>query len=271
MQVLGRKRKAHSATQLSTPNTGPAASRFVSCPVCDTSVPAYRINEHLDACTACGRADGSAQPDGHAHQHPCQMPEAQQTAAASHEPLQEDASCGTVVHTAGLPESEPVTVGHSRPPPQQHMHEQRPATAKVEQRQSPQQPAPSPQRSVTSVLSAPAPLVFLRRSDGRKVALSDERLKDEVPCELVRDVLPRALATELLKVWFSAPTCLMDGVMDGHAPKCGRSQGSHGCLSSQLMLGVQPADHAARFGVMGAACVAYFQPEASRSAEVCVF
>ena len=198
------------------------------------------------------------------------MPEAQQTAAASHEPLQEDTSCGTFINTAGLPESEPAMLGHSRPPPQQHVHEQRPATAKVEQRQSQQQPAPSPQRSVTSVLSAPAPLVVLRRSDGRKVALSDERLKDEVPCELVRDVLPRALATELLKVWFSAPTCLMDGVMDGHAPKCGCSQGAHGCPSLQLMLGVQSTDHAARFEVMGAACVAYLQPEASRSEKVCV-
>ena len=198
MQVLGRKRKAHGAKQLSTPNTGPAASRFVSCPVCNTSVPAYRINEHLDACTACNRADARAQPDGHADQHPSQMPEAQQTPAASHEPLQEDTSCGTVVNTAGLPVSATLEQLHSLPG--QDVQQQRSAPAKAEQQESQQQPAPSPQRSITSVLSAPAPLVFLRRSDGRKVALSDKELKEEVPCELVRDVLPRALATELLKV-----------------------------------------------------------------------
>jgi hypothetical protein len=204
MQVLHRKRKAHGSSQLPTVNTDPAASRFVQCPICDASVPAFRINEHLDACTSVGSAQAAAQPDAHADQHPCQMPESQPAPAAGDQRNQDECSSGTVVDTAGLPE--PSTPESWQPLQKQCMRQQLSLASGVDERhklqqQRPlQQPVPSPQRSITSVLSAPAPLVYLRRTDGRKVAISDEQLKHEAPCELVRDVLPRALATELLKV-----------------------------------------------------------------------
>lgn len=196
MQVQHRKRKAPGS---STVKFDPNASRFVSCPVCTATVPAFKINEHLDdACIGATNiaADDAAQRDECGDRHPRQQPTAEQKSAHD----------GRGRSTAAAPPNLPV-----------------PATP-----QQPVQPSRSPQRSLTSVLSASASLVYLRRHDERKVALSDEQLKDEAPCELVRNALPPALATELLKVW-SRLCCVgyypmpLLSVQTGDVPACSGS------------------------------------------------
>ncbi len=135
------------------------------------------------------KASSEAQRDTQFTSHPAQLTPPRQGAAASQPrapaqlmPLRQGAAAQQLPATpaASPPQAPTVTAGPS-------------AAAAAAALSEPVSPLPAPPRSLATLLSAPPPVALLRRSDGRKVALSDAQLMEQVRdtsdicCHLISD------------------------------------------------------------------------------------
>lgn len=174
----------------------PSGSRFVTCPVCGATVPAFDINCHLDSviCTGSKHLGSKRIPERTIKQ-------------SRHEQLAQGRHAGTKSANVTSHDVCDVWSTTSHPGIPVSALQLRSATVKtgikencreIASRLSPVHEAPS-SASAFQLLRRP-PLAFVQQADCRKHAVSDSDLWRHVPCELVRNALPKALATKLLHV-----------------------------------------------------------------------
>jgi len=170
--------------------TRPKGSRFVSCPACGCTVPLPTVNEHLDSCM------GTSPPCLKGDRQELQQPQPGQPRRCADgnphivgdQPQQRQAG---FAQTSWLPDQQELCNGTMT------CGGDSTSIALADSGCSPEKQRIS-YPSALSLLRKP-PLAFVQQGPGRKLPVTDDELPQHAPCELIRNALPTALATQLLQ------------------------------------------------------------------------